>query len=75
MRKITSIFILVVGVIIAVYDVWVIQAGGTGASISMVIINWSYKYPILTFSLGVICGHLFWRTGDTKETKHLGKGV
>lgn len=72
-KKLTSIFILVGILLIAIYDVFVIFKGGTAASISMTMIKWSYKYPAFTFFAGFTCGHLFWRVRDIKETKDLGK--
>lgn len=58
-----------------VYDVWVISQGGTEASISFMVYEWSYKYPIFTwgvgFSNGLLVGHFFWRIRDTDKTKEL----
>jgi len=65
------IFILVLFIAIAVYDAIAIAKGGASASISQMIIEWSYKFPIFTFVMGIICGHLFWRVGDNKYTKKI----
>ena len=73
MKKWTQIFVGALVAVIAVYDVFAIIKGGTEASVSFLLITWSYKFPMLPFSIGVICGHLFWRMRDTKETKNLGK--
>lgn len=58
-----------------VYDVWAINQGGTEASISFMIYEWSYKYPLFTFScglvIGVLIGHFFWRIRDTEKTKQI----
>lgn len=55
------------------YDVYAIGEGGTEASISYMIFEWSYKYPIFTFCAGlipgVLVGHFFWRIRDTEGTK------
>ena len=59
MQTWTRIFMAVIAVTIAVYDVYVIVAGGTGTTISHEIITMSYKYPAFTFLMGFICGHLF----------------
>lgn len=72
-RKLTFIFIGIVIVLIAVYDVFIIAQAGTEASISMVMIEWAYKYPAFTFLMGFTMGHLFWRVRDNKYTKDLGK--
>lgn len=65
-RSITSIVILSAVVILLGYDVFAIYKGGTEASISHMVIEWSYKYPIFTFSFGVLCGHFFWRVRGGK---------
>lgn len=58
-------------VAVTIYDVVAISNGGTEASISQWIYTASYKYPIMTFGFGVLCGHLFWRIRDTKESKQI----
>lgn len=71
MKKLTAIFTICIILIIAIFDVYVIVNGGTEASISHLIITWSYKYPIFTFMFGVVCGHLFWRVRQTRELDEL----
>lgn len=68
MKKITPIVITSLIIVIAVYDVIAIIQGGTEASISHVMIIWSYKYPVFTFAMGFTMGHLFWRIKDTRDT-------
>jgi len=70
-KKITKIFILVIGVAIGVYDVYAIGQGGTEASISQTIYIWAYKYPAFTFFMGFICGHLFWQMRITEASKKI----
>jgi hypothetical protein len=72
-KKYAAIFIGVVIIAIAIYDIIAISAGGTEASISHMMITWSYKYPAFTFLMGFTMGHLFWRMRDTKETSELTK--
>jgi hypothetical protein len=72
-HKITRLFIFGVIIAIAIYDVVTISQGGVETSISNTIIVWSYKYPIFTFVMGIVMGHLFWRLKDNPETKDLGK--
>lgn len=72
-KKYTFIFIVAVIVSIAVYDTIAISGGGTEASVSHMMIAWSYKYPAFTFLLGFTMGHLFWRMKDTKTTEQLTK--
>lgn len=67
MRKWTVLFIIATVVIIAGYDMYAIFVDGKEASISQVIIDWSYQYPSLTFLMGFVMGHLFWRMPDRKK--------
>lgn len=60
-QKITKIFILVALVSILGYDFYVFNVGGTEATISWVIFEWSYKYPLIPLFTGFILGHLFWQ--------------
>jgi hypothetical protein len=66
-KKITKILMAVTVAIWIIWDVFAIAGGGTEASISHTFIVWSYKYPFLTYSFGVVCGHLVWRVRRTKE--------
>lgn len=69
MSKITKIFILGAILVIAGYDVWAIANGGTGASISWTIWEWSSgdcsagknAYPMVPLTVGIVVGHLFWQ--------------
>ena len=62
-------------VLIGGYDIYAFVSGGTDATISNVIIEWSYAYPIFTFSLGflfgLLAGHLFWQL---PKTDHINQG-
>lgn len=68
-KKWTALFIAIVLLAIAGYDVIAISGGGTEASISHMMITWSYKYPAFTFMVGFAMGHLFWRMRGTAETQ------
>lgn len=70
-KKATVIFILVAILAIAGWDVYVIASAGFESSISHVMIEWSYKYPIFTFLMGVVMGHLFWRMSDSPTTNKI----
>lgn len=63
MKK-TYYFIIGLVIIIAGYDFFIIQAEGKEASISAVLIRWSYEYPSIPFLFGFIAGHLFWKMKD-----------
>lgn len=70
-KKATVLFIVLTVLVIAGWDVYAIMTGGVESSISHTMIEWSYKYPIFTFLMGVTCGHLFWRMGDSPTTKKI----
>lgn len=72
-RKLTKYVVSGSALALIGYDAFVISEAGTGASISMIIIEWSYKYPLVTLCAGILTGHLFWRVRDNKHTKNLGK--
>lgn len=74
-KKVTVIFILVLAVVIAAFDVYIMQIGGKEASISQTIILWSYEYPSITFLLGFVCGHLFWRMRSNKGFELIDKEI
>jgi hypothetical protein len=60
----SGIFIVLLVVVVAVFDFWVIAVDGKPGSISATLIRWSYEYPSIPFLLGFVCGHLFWRMKD-----------
>ena len=60
----SGIFIVLTVVAVAIFDFWVIAVDGKPASISATLIRWSYEYPSISFLLGFVCGHLFWRMKD-----------
>lgn len=68
MKKTTIIVSISAFIILAIYDVVAIHYGGTEASISSLIINFSYKMPMFTFCCGFVMGHLFWRMKSNKDT-------
>lgn len=73
MKKTTSMVIVATIAGLILYDVFAIIQGGTEASISSVIIAFSYKMPMATFLSGFVCGHLFWRMRTNKDTKDIDK--
>lgn len=73
--KYTKLVIGLIIVLIAVWDVFVIVKGGTEASISNRLIVWSYDYPMFTFSMGLVFGHLFWRMKTTPELKKIEEDI
>jgi hypothetical protein len=61
-KQVTNITIgVMIGalVVLLAYDVWAGLTAGTNATISWQIWTYSHKWPILPFSVGVLCGHFF----------------
>jgi hypothetical protein len=69
LQKLTAKFIVGIIALIAAFDVFVYSKGGTEATISYVIMTWSYQHPITVFVAGVVCGHLYWRIRDVGGKK------
>ena len=72
-RKMTMIFVMIVIVAIVIYDVYALVTGGTEASISYLLMTWGYNYPVFSFAMGFVMGHLFWRIRNVSGTDKLGK--
>lgn len=60
-RKITALFIGLTIFLIAAFDVFIFIKGGTEATISWMIFEWSHAHPVVPFCFGFIMGHLFWQ--------------
>ena len=60
-KKLTKIFVLATIAIIIGFDVFVWVKGGTEATVSWTVFEWSYDYPILPFFMGFVMGHFFWQ--------------
>jgi hypothetical protein len=67
LKKYTFAFIIGTILSIAVFDFVIIAKGGTEASISHMLITWSYDFPAFTFLFGFVAGHLFWRLRTDKK--------
>lgn len=63
----TKIFLAVIVAAIVGYDIFAVIKGGTDATISNVIIEWSYGFPAMTFAIGFVSGHLFWKIRPVKK--------
>jgi hypothetical protein len=74
-KKITM-YVTILSVIgLLVYDGVIVFMYGQSASVSAMIIKWSYQQPSMVFFCGFVCGHLFWRMRDSKLTKAITKAV
>jgi hypothetical protein len=51
---------ILLAMLIAAFDVYIIAKKGKQESISAYIIRGSHKYPLLVLLLGIVLGHLFW---------------
>jgi len=71
-RIVTFYIIPLLVILILIYDFVAIYNGGSEASISSLVISFSYKMPMFTFligfGLGFVCGHLFWRMRTNNDT-------
>jgi len=70
-RKWTKIVSMIILAAIVLWDVFVMVTDGADSSISSMLIEMSYQYPIMPFSIGVVCGHLFWRMPITEALKKI----
>lgn len=57
----TRYFVIFLIVLVVLYDVLIICYAGGDASISTCVRQWAQEYPIVTFAIGVIIGHLLWK--------------
>ena len=55
----TGLVITIAVVALGIYDLVVVLFSGEGSSISAWLINAGVKSPLIIFTLGFICGHLF----------------
>lgn len=63
--ELQPLFLIIIVVAVAIFDVWIIKSKGKKASISAWSIRLAYKYPsavfIIAFGLGYVMGHITWR--------------
>lgn len=62
--NLTVIFIISLVVIVAIFDVYIINKKGKSESISAHLIRASHNHPSIPFLIGFVAGHLFWRMSD-----------
>jgi hypothetical protein len=63
-QNITILVMCIAVVLLLAYDVFVALHAGTNATISWMIWTLSHEYPIIPFSVGFLCGHLFFTQTD-----------
>lgn len=63
-KKLTIGFMILVGVVIAIYDIWVYSEPTPGDTISEVLLGWSMTFHtvalVIGLAIGFLLGHLFW---------------
>lgn len=67
MRGITVAILAVVAIALVVYDVVAVWRGGSGATISEVLLGAARGTPVLVLAFGILVGHLFsqpWKPRD-----------
>jgi len=67
-RFATQVVLLIVAALLGAYDIWAIATAGYDASISVVVLDWSRRAPVLPFAVGVLAGHLFWPQTDKENS-------
>lgn len=53
-------FIITVILMAVAFDIIAILLWGTEGSLSRVMLDFSKRWPIVPFALGVVAGHIFW---------------
>ena len=69
----TKIVILAFVVGLIGYDFYAFYVGGTEATVSWTVFEWSHQYPAMTFGVGFVCGHLFWQMKPQLKLQSGGK--
>lgn len=60
---ITTILIITLGI----FDLCFVVFGGTQSSVSRFLVDLGFKDPIIVFTFGFVCGHLFGYMAPPKE--------
>jgi len=59
-RAATKVVLVALVTASIVYDVVAYMRGSVDATISRVVLGWARGNPLIPFSVGVVCGHIFW---------------
>lgn len=68
-KMMTIYFSIAALIIILAFDGWVMLQHGQEATISWMVISYSYDQPLVPFLAGVVCGHFWWQLKRPKEGK------
>ena len=55
----TGLVVTIAIIALGIYDLVVVLFAGTGSSISDFMIHSGFKAPMIVFTVGFVCGHLF----------------
>lgn len=55
----TGLVVTIAIIALGIYDLVVVLFTGTGSSISDFMIRSGFKAPMIVFTVGFVCGHLF----------------
>ena len=59
-RQLTGVLLIITTVAVIAYDVAIYFVAGGDATISDIVLEYSWRHPVLPFAIGVLCGHLLW---------------
>ncbi len=59
--SITKVLILLIVLLVVLWDAYVIFIGHQEATFSVILYESARRWPIISFVLGLVCGHLFWQ--------------
>ena len=68
-KKFTVIFTVLAIIAILAFDAVFAYRGGVTATISWNIYTAAYKWPIIPFLAGILCGHFFYQMQDPPKDK------
>ena len=60
MRLLTQIVLIITSLSLIGYDLYVWYKGDTTATISQVVLDFTSMWPVASFALGMLFGHLLW---------------
>ena len=64
-RTVTVIALVACAAVLLAWEVYTLVNGETGDTISAVIMDAAYRWPLVPFVAGLLMGHFFWPNKDT----------
>ena len=66
MKRARIVWLVVLAILLA-YEAYAVLNSAPGDTLSEAV--WQYgRHPMVTFAVGVLCGHWFWQRNDTPPT-------